>query len=108
MTGIFTEITDMSASFKTIDNAVEAQAANGSRILSALGSIKETTDLVRNGSSDIQQRSGMIQETVEQLKSIATDVNDSVRNVEAATKDIEASLEVARKIAEGRYLMPSS
>ena len=108
MTGMFTEITDMSASFKTINNAVEAQTANGSRILSALGAIKETSDQVRSGSSEIQQRSGMIQETVEQLKSISTDVNDSVRNVEAATKDIETSLAIARKIAEGRYLMPAS
>jgi methyl-accepting chemotaxis protein len=108
MTGMFTEITDMSASFGTINNAVEAQTSNGSRILSALTTLKETTELVRNGSGHIQQRSGLIQETVERLKSISTDVNDSVRNVETATKNIEVSLEVARKIAEGRYLMPTA
>ncbi|MDR2517332.1 MAG: methyl-accepting chemotaxis protein [Spirochaetaceae bacterium] len=105
MTGMFTEITDMGASFETINRAVEAQTANGSRILSALATLKETTDLVKNGSSDIQQRSGLIQETVERLKSISNEVNDSVQNVEEATKGIESSLEVARKIAEGRYLM---
>jgi methyl-accepting chemotaxis protein len=108
MSGMFAEITDMSASFKTINTAVEAQTSNGSQILSALTTLKETTELVRNGSSDIQQRSGLIQETVEQLKGISTDVNERVHNVEAATKDIEVSLEVARKIAEGRYLMPSA
>ena len=108
MTGMFTEITNMGASFETINHAVEAQTSNGSQILSSLATIKETTELVKSGSSDIQQRSGMIQETVGHLQGISEDVNNSVQNVEAATKDIEASLEVARKIAEGRYLIPSS
>jgi methyl-accepting chemotaxis protein len=108
MTGMFTEVTTMGSSFETVNSAVEAQAANGSRVLAALATLKETTELVKNGSSDIQKRSGQIEETVERLKGISQDVNESVRNVEEATKNIERSLEVAKKIADGKYLMTPS
>ena len=106
MSGMFTEVTDMGASFDTVNHAVEAQAANGSQILSALTTLNETTELVRNGSNDMQNRSSLIQDAVERLKGISRDVNESVHNVEEATKNIETSLEIAHKIAEGRYLMP--
>jgi hypothetical protein len=43
---------------------------------------------------------------VENLKSISRDVNDSVIDVQRASKKIAESLEVAQKIAEGRYLVP--
>jgi methyl-accepting chemotaxis protein len=106
MSGMFTEVTDMGASFDTVNHAVEAQAANSSQILSALSTLNETTELVRNGSNDMQNRSSLIQDAVEHLKGISRDVNESVHNVEEAAKNIETSLEIAYKIAEGRYLMP--
>jgi methyl-accepting chemotaxis protein len=88
-----------------VNNAVEAQAANGSRILEALTTLRETTEQVRNGSGEIQKRSGLIQGTVESLKGISRDVNESVLDVQKASKDIAGSLDIAHKIAEGRYLM---
>jgi methyl-accepting chemotaxis protein len=105
MTSMFTEVTDMGSSFDRVNAVVEAQAANSSQVLKALSTLRETTELVKNGSSDIQQRSGLIQETVERLKSISKDLNESVLDVEKATRNIESSLEIAGKIAEGRYLM---
>jgi hypothetical protein len=38
------------------------------------------------------------------LKNISKDVNDSVLDVQKASKDIAASLNIAQKIAEGHYL----
>ncbi|GHU12398.1 methyl-accepting chemotaxis protein [Spirochaetia bacterium] len=106
MVSMFTEVTDMGASFNTINSAVEAQVSNSSQILNALTALKATTEIVKTGSGDIQNRSGLIQKTVEQLKTISSEVSESVDDVENATKKIKGSLEIARKIAEGKYLMP--
>jgi methyl-accepting chemotaxis protein len=106
MGNMFTEVTDMGASFDTVNSAVEAQAANGSRILEALTTLREATGQVRNGSGEIQKQSGLIQETVENLKGISRDVNESVVDVQKASRDIAGSLAIAEKIAEGRYLLP--
>jgi methyl-accepting chemotaxis protein len=106
MSAMFTEVTDMGSSFERVNTVVEAQAANSSQVLKALSTLKETTEQVKNGSGDIQKQSALIQKTVEHLNGIAKDVNESMLDVEKATKNIDSSLEVARKIAEGRYLMP--
>jgi methyl-accepting chemotaxis protein len=106
MGSMFGEITSMQVSFGTVNNAVEAQASNGQRILNALGALRETTNLVHKGSGAIQKESGTIHKTVENLKNISRDVNDSVLDVQQASEKIAASLEIAQKIAEGRYLIP--
>ncbi|MDR2403117.1 MAG: methyl-accepting chemotaxis protein [Spirochaetaceae bacterium] len=104
--GMFTEVTDMQDSFNTVNNAVEAQAANGARVIEALTSLQETTEQVRTGSDEIQKESGAIYKTVDDLKNISKDVNESVLDVQRASKGIAASLSVARMIAEGHYLVP--
>jgi hypothetical protein len=43
---------------------------------------------------------------MENLKNISKDISDSVQDVQRASGSIAESLSVARKIAEGRYLMP--
>jgi methyl-accepting chemotaxis protein len=106
MGGMFAKITDMGASFDTANSAVEAQSSNGARILGALAALRETTEQVRGGSAEIQKKSGLIYQTVENLKGISQEVNRSVLDVQKASKGIAASLDVAEKIAEGRYLMP--
>jgi methyl-accepting chemotaxis protein len=103
---MFTEITAMQTSFDTVNSAVEAQAAQGAQVLDALSRIRETTEQVRTGSDEIQKESESIHKTVENLKTISKDVNDSVLDVQKASKDIANSLNVARMIAEGRYLVP--
>jgi methyl-accepting chemotaxis protein len=103
---MFTEVTDMQASFDTVNTAVEAQASNGARVLNALTSLRETTDQVRTGSDEIQKESDAIHNIVENLQSISKDVNDSILDVQKASKKIADSLEIAQKIAEGRYLVP--
>jgi methyl-accepting chemotaxis protein len=103
---MFTEVTDMQASLNTVNNAVEAQALNGSQVLNALTSLRETTDQVGISSDEIQKESDAIHKVVENLKSISRDVNDSILDVQKASKKITVSLEIARKIAEGHYLVP--
>ncbi|MDR3337896.1 MAG: methyl-accepting chemotaxis protein [Treponema sp.] len=106
MGDMFTDVRDMQSSFSTVNTAVEAQASNGRQILEALTALRDTTEQVRDGSENIQKASGFIHGTVENLKNISKDVNDSVLDVEKASKDITASLDIARKIAEARYLAP--
>jgi methyl-accepting chemotaxis protein len=103
---MFTEITDMQASFNQVNTAVEAQASNGSQALGALAGLRETTDQVRSGSDKIQKESDAIHGVVENLKNISRDVNDSIQDVQQASKQIADSLNVAQKIAEGHYLLP--
>jgi methyl-accepting chemotaxis protein len=104
--GMFTEVTDMQASFNTVNTAVEAQASNGAQVLRALTSLQETTEQVRIGSDEIQKESEIIHKGVENLKSISKDVNDSILDVQEASKRITNSLDIAQKIAEGHYLIP--
>jgi methyl-accepting chemotaxis protein len=61
---------------------------------------------VRTGSDEIQKESESIHKTVENLKNISKDVNDSVLDVQKASKDIAGSLNIAQMIAEGHYLVP--
>jgi methyl-accepting chemotaxis protein len=103
---MFAEVTDMQASLNTVNTAVEAQASNGAQVLEALTSLRETTNQVRTGSDEIQKESDSIYKTVENLRNISKDVNDSILDVQEASKKIADSLDVAQKIAEGRYLMP--
>jgi methyl-accepting chemotaxis protein len=103
---MFAEITDMQASFNSVNTAVEAQASNGSQALGALEGMKETTGQVRSGSGEIQKESNSIHNMVESLKNISRDVNDSIQDVQQASQRIADSLSVAQKIAEGHYLMP--
>jgi methyl-accepting chemotaxis protein len=104
--GMFTEVTDMQASLNSVNAAVEAQASNGARVLKALTSLQETTEQVRIGSDEIQKESDAIHKVVENLKSISKDVNDSILDVQGASRKIAGSLGIAQKIAEGHYLIP--
>jgi methyl-accepting chemotaxis protein len=103
---MFAEITDMQASFNSVNTVVEAQASNGSQALGALEGMKETTNQVRSGSDEIQKESDAIHHVVESLKNISRDVNDSIQDVQQASLRIADSLNIAQKIAEGHYLMP--
>jgi methyl-accepting chemotaxis protein len=103
---MFTEVTDMQASFNSVNTAVEAQASNGAQVLTALTSLRETAEQVRTGSDEIQKESNAIYSVVKDLKNISEDVNGSILDVQKASKKIAGSLEVAQKIAEGHYLVP--
>ncbi|MDR1949587.1 MAG: methyl-accepting chemotaxis protein [Spirochaetaceae bacterium] len=102
---MFAEVTDMQASFNSVNSAVEAQVASGVQVLDALTGLRETTDQVRTGSDEIQKESDSIYRTVEDLKNISKDVSESVLDVQKASKGIAESLNVAQKIAEGHYLV---
>jgi methyl-accepting chemotaxis protein len=103
---MFAEVTDMQASLNSVNVAVEAQVSNGAQALAALTSLRETTRQVSAGSDEIQKESDSIHNVVENLQSISKDVNDSILDVQRASKKIAESLAVAQKIAEGRYLVP--
>ncbi|MFP3089490.1 methyl-accepting chemotaxis protein [Treponema sp. TIM-1] len=104
MEEMFREITDMERSFNRVMEAVEAQASNGGRILTALTTLRDTANQVRTGSQMIKQESGSIHGIVENLKHLSRDVNESVTDVQTACQGIAASLEAAKTIATGRNL----
>ncbi|MDR3334849.1 MAG: hypothetical protein LBT13_08210, partial [Treponema sp.] len=79
--------------------------SNGERILDAITILRDTTEQVRQGSREIQKRSGLIYKAVEKLKGISAEVSESFHDVQKASKSITISLAVAQKIAEGRFLM---
>jgi methyl-accepting chemotaxis protein len=106
MGNMFTGVKEMQSSFSAVTTVVEAQASNGRRVLEALTSLRATTEQVSAGSENIQKASGFIHNTVENLKNISRGVNDSVLDVQKASKDISISLDIARKIAEAHYLAP--
>jgi methyl-accepting chemotaxis protein len=103
LSGMFTDITAMQVSFNSVTTAVEAQTSNGAQALDALSGLRETTDQVSAGSSEIQKESDSIHSMVESLKNISRDVNDSIQDVQQASKQIADSLNAAQKIAEGHY-----
>ena len=105
MGAIFTEINDMGASFDEVAQAVEAQSVNGAQVRDALGTLRENTEQVREGSAEIQKGSGLILESVGNLKRISKEVTDTVTDVQSASQKISISLQVMQKIADGRYLM---
>jgi methyl-accepting chemotaxis protein len=107
MGSMFTEVTDMQGSFNNVMTAVDAQASNGKQILNALGTLRETTDLVKNSSDEIRKESDSIYGTVGDLKNISEDVKNSVQEVQEACQKIAVSLNIAQKIADGHYLVPS-
>ncbi|MDR1903434.1 MAG: methyl-accepting chemotaxis protein [Treponema sp.] len=104
MGDMFREVTDMRSSFDSVNSAVEAQASNGARILTALTALRDTAAQVKIGSGEIERESGSIHDIVERLKNISGEVNESVLDVQKACNGIAASLNAAQKIAEGRYL----
>ncbi|MDR2784492.1 MAG: methyl-accepting chemotaxis protein, partial [Treponema sp.] len=105
MGSMFAEVTEMQGSFNNVMSAVDAQASNGREILNALGTLEETTKLVKNSSDEILKESNSIHDTVENLKKISQDVKDGVQDVQQTCQKIADSLSVARKIADGHYLM---
>jgi methyl-accepting chemotaxis protein len=106
MGSMFTEVTEMQNSFNNVMAEVDVQVSNGQQILDALNTLRETTELVKNSSSEIQKESTSISGTVGDLKNISKDVKDSVQEVRQACRKIAESLDVAKKIANGHYLAP--
>ncbi|MDR1317370.1 MAG: methyl-accepting chemotaxis protein [Spirochaetales bacterium] len=104
MNMMFAEVTDMRTAFASVNEAVESQAEKGTLVLRTLETIRGTTEQVRTGSDEIQKESGIIYKTVEDLKSISADLNESVLDVQRACKDIAGALSTAQTTAEGRYL----
>jgi methyl-accepting chemotaxis protein len=105
MSGMFTEVTGMRGAFGSMMSAVDTQASNGTQVLSALETLKETTKRVKISSVEIRKESDSIYGTVEDLKGISQDVQNSVRNVQEACLGIADSLSAAQKIACGQYLV---
>jgi methyl-accepting chemotaxis protein len=103
---MFSKVTDMGAAFERVSDAVESQTANRRDALSALESLKEAADSVHTASLEIQKRSAVIYEAVESLKGISKQVDDNMLDAQKAGQGVMSSLDIAQKIADGRYLLP--
>ena len=95
---IFSEITAMDNAFAQVNNAVKEQTAGGAQILSALKSIQEDTERVRDGSKDIHNQSSSISEEMRTLQQISENVTKRVNEVSEASKRISSFLDNAKRI----------
>ncbi|MDR2446132.1 MAG: methyl-accepting chemotaxis protein [Treponema sp.] len=103
---MFSKVTDMGMAFERVSGAVESQMANREEVMSALEALKETSDSVHNASSEIHKRSAVIYEAVESLKGMSRQVTESMLDAQKIGQGIAVSLDIAQKIADGRYLLP--
>jgi methyl-accepting chemotaxis protein len=106
MNGMFSKVTDMGMTFETVSGAVDSQMANRGEALSALETLKETSNSVHDASSEIHKRSVVIYEAVESLKGMSRQVTESMLDAQNVGQGIAVSLDIAQKIADGRYLLP--
>ena len=94
---IFNEITSLDRAFSQVNNAVDEQAVGGAQILTALKSIKDETERVKNGSIDIHSKSSSISNEMHKLQQISVNVTKMVNEVNEASKQISKSLDDAKK-----------
>jgi hypothetical protein len=74
-------------------------------VLSALETLKETEGSVRTAASEIHKRSSVIYEAVESLKGISRQVSERMLDAQKVGRGIAASLDIAQKIADERYVL---
>ncbi|MHC6202320.1 methyl-accepting chemotaxis protein [Breznakiellaceae bacterium SP9] len=99
MDTIFTEINSMDDSFAAVNNAVEEQAAGGGQIITALKTVQDMTEQVRDGAGMIHRQSGSIHQEMTKLQQISQSVTKQVQEVRLASENIASFLENAKKIA---------
>ena len=99
MDAIFTEIKAMGSSFGKVNHAVAEQADGGARMLESLRSVRDMTDLVREGAGLIHRQSGSIYEEMQKLERISQEVTESVYEMRVAGKGIASFLEHAKALA---------
>ena len=95
---IFNEITALDQAFAQVNNAVDEQAVGGAQILTALKSIREETEKVRIGSSDIHAKSGSISNEMSKLQQISVNVTKRVNEANEASKQISSYLDNAKEM----------
>ncbi|GHU25486.1 methyl-accepting chemotaxis protein [Spirochaetia bacterium] len=106
MEHIFKSINFMDTSLATIKTELETQTTDGIKILTYLETIRKTMERVRTGSSTIHKNSGAIRTYIDNLKMVSQAVNSSLSIVQQSSNKIFTSINVAKKIAMGRYLIP--
>ena len=98
METMFTEIKALDRSFGVMNNAVEEQSTGGSQILAALKALQEITGKVKEGTDNIQQQSGAIQNVAVKLETISQHVAQQAVEVNTASGKITAHLENAKEL----------
>ncbi|MDR2484088.1 MAG: methyl-accepting chemotaxis protein [Treponema sp.] len=98
MDRIFTEIRTVDDSFGVVRQAVEEQAAGGSRILIALKGIQDVTAQVRDRAGTIHQRSDLIHQEMQKLCRISQEVTGNFHEIRIAGGSIASFLDNAKEI----------
>ena len=101
MNNIFIKLNEMSSSFASIKNTIDIQALNSGQIMEALKKIRNMVDEVGRGSVKIQNDSSVIVSVVRDLNSASKEVSASVDSAQNASKQIEKSFSMAKKIVDG-------
>jgi len=97
MDTMFRSVSDMEYAFGAVTASLEKQAANGTLIAEAVAAIKETTELVQEGSQGVKAQNQSMSGIISQLLTISKELNGSVLDVLTVSKDIEAKLAALQK-----------
>ena len=95
---IFNEIKSLGASFASVSQAVEEQAAGSSRTLSVLRNVQEMTGHVKTGADAMHSRSTVIHENMNKLMEISAEVNEKVSAMRSASINIASFLDNVKKL----------
>jgi len=96
MDRVFQSVSEIEAAFGAVAESLEKQANNGLLISGAVAALRETTGQVRDGSLGVKAQNQAMSRIFDHLLAISREVNDSVLDVQTASKDIEAKLAALR------------
>jgi len=105
MNDIFIKLSEMRSSFSIIKDNVDMQALNSGQIMEALRKIRDMVEEVRRESVKIKQDSTEIANTVEDLNAASKDVSASVDASKNSSKQIADSFSMAKKVVDGKILI---
>ncbi|MCL2272779.1 MAG: methyl-accepting chemotaxis protein [Treponema sp.] len=105
MNNIFLKLSEMSSSFADIKNNIDNQALNSGQIMEALKKIRKMVDEVSSDSVKIKSDSSIIADTVRDLDAASKEVDISVESAQNASKQIAESFSMAKKIVDGKILI---
>ncbi|MDR0568519.1 MAG: methyl-accepting chemotaxis protein [Spirochaetaceae bacterium] len=100
MNTIFQEIETMSGSFAVVDRAIAEQAATSEQTVDALKTVRDMTEKVRDGSTEIHQHTFSIHKEMEKLQKISKEINESVIEMQYASKSVSSFLANAKELAQ--------
>ncbi|MDR1868282.1 MAG: methyl-accepting chemotaxis protein [Treponema sp.] len=105
---VFNSIGTVNDFFVTINDALKKYTASSSHLIESLAVIQKMTVQIQNGSINMQQVGTTVQSLTKELRITTREVQDSLAIVQAASEKLTESIDISKKVALGRYLIPTN